>query len=254
MSCMDAVAALIAASTAAEHEFMFNLLTECVRRLEVTFTKPVTTADERTDLESSQVFMCALIQFLLPELGESTLALVPNIMALATRVIDAAAAIATEEAYRVVGTVAQLLEGRMADYLPGFYPRLRSGLVMRDVPNVCAAALWCASEVIRYSASAISAYINDIITILLDTLRAPEITRKVGPECLSVFGDIATALGVGISEYFAGIMTVMATAAATPDPVRGALARVAAFFECAALITPAATETGSRSCVRTCKL
>ncbi len=51
-------------------------------------------------------------------------------------------------------------------------------------------------------------------------MQDPELNREVKPALISVFGDVATAIGADFTAYVVGVTTLVAQAAQTQVPVR----------------------------------
>ena len=71
------------------------------------------------------------------------------------------------------------------------------------------------------AAAAMLPYCDEVMTILLENLSNQEVHRWIKPQILSVFGDVALAIGVEFKKYLDVVLqTLMQASQAQIDRVR----------------------------------
>jgi len=118
-----------------------------------------------------------------------------------------------EEALMAVGALADAMESEFVKYLPHVKDFVLLGLRNWEQYEVCAVAVGVVGDLARSVQKAIMAYADDIVTQLLNALRSGELDKSVKPRILSVFGDLAMALGGEFERYLAEVMVMLHQAA-----------------------------------------
>ena len=90
-----------------------------------------------------------------------------------------------------------------------FKPFLHIGLKNVEEHQVCSAAVNCVGDICRALTSQVTPYCNEIMSILLETLQNQNVNRQVKPQVLSVFGDIALAIGVEFKPYLEMVLQML---------------------------------------------
>jgi len=87
--------------------------------------------------------------------------------------------------------------------------------------QVCHSAVGLVGDICRALGSVVAPYYDEIMTILLENLSNNDVHRMVKPQVLSVFGDIALALGLDFKKYLDVVLqTLMQASQAQVDRVR----------------------------------
>jgi importin subunit beta-1 len=106
-----------------------------------------------------------------------------------------------EDALMAVGTLIEVLGEGFMKYMPNFCPYLAAGLQNHAEYQVCSAAVGLVADISRGLGNKILPFCDDIMKMLLDNLSNNSVHRSVKPQILSVFGDIALAIGPEFKKY-----------------------------------------------------
>ena len=125
-----------------------------------------------------------------------------------------------EDALMAVSTLVDVLGDGFNKYMEAFKPFLLIGLKNTAEYQVCHAAVGLVGDICRNLSSAIVPFCDEIMTILLENLSNNEVHRLVKPQILSVFGDIALAVGNNFKKYLEFVLqTLMQASQAQVDRV-----------------------------------
>ena len=104
--------------------------------------------------------------------------------------------------------------------MEAFKPFFLMGLKNTAEYQVCHAAVGLVGDICRALSPAIIPYCDEIMTVLLENLSNNEVHRLVKPQILSVFGDIALAVGNNFKKYLEVVLqTLMQASQAQVDRV-----------------------------------
>ncbi|GAB1607726.1 importin subunit beta-1 isoform X1 [Argonauta hians] len=110
-----------------------------------------------------------------------------------------------EDALLCVSTLVEVLGDNFLPYMPAFKPYLTLGLKNHAEYQVCQAAVGLTGDICRAVGNHIIPYCDELMTMLVQNLGDETVHRSVKPQILSVFGDIALAIG----SYFKNYMVVV---------------------------------------------
>ena len=104
--------------------------------------------------------------------------------------------------------------------MEAFTPFLHVGLKNVDEYQVCHAAVGLVGDICRALGASVMVYCDEIMNILLENLSNSNVHRQVKPQILSVFGDVALAVGPGFRKYLDIVLqTLMQASQAQVDRV-----------------------------------
>jgi len=106
-----------------------------------------------------------------------------------------------EDALMAVSTLVEVLGEGFNKYMEAFKPFFLIGLKNTAEYQVCHAAVGLVGDICRALSSTIIPYCDEIMTVLLENLSNNEVHRLVKPQILSVFGDVALAVGSYFNKY-----------------------------------------------------
>jgi len=125
-----------------------------------------------------------------------------------------------EDALMAVSTLVEVLGEGFGKYMEAFKPFLVVGLKNVAEYQVCHAAVGLFGDICRAMSDRALPYCDEVMTILLENLSNQEVHRVVKPSILSVFGDVALALGKEFKKYLDVVMqTLMQASQAQVDRV-----------------------------------
>lgn len=114
-----------------------------------------------------------------------------------------------EDALMAVSTLVEVLGDKFLKYMDAFKPFLSLGLKNFAEYQVCTAAVGLTGDICRAVGSKVLPYCDEIMTLLLENLRNNNVHRSVKPQILSVFGDIALAIGPEFKKYLEIVLSTL---------------------------------------------
>ena len=122
---------------------------------------------------------------------------------------------ALSDAFLVVGAIADAFEGRFERYVTQLLPFLQAGLQNHEAYQVCAAAVGVVGDLTRALEAKMQPLCDGIITLLGNNLTSAHLDKSVKPPILSVFGDIALAIGLQFERYVPTVLAMLDQASQT---------------------------------------
>jgi importin subunit beta-1 len=117
------------------------------------------------------------------------------------QIISAKSSVATEEALFTAGKLMDKIEGHFARYLDALMPFLIQGVQNSAEFQICSASVGCIGDLCRAVEGKILPYCDTIVQCLLQALENSSLKRDVKPPMLSLFGDMALAIGPNFRRY-----------------------------------------------------
>lgn len=114
-----------------------------------------------------------------------------------------------EDALLAVSTLIEVLGENFEKYLEAFKPYLLVGLKNYAEYQVCLAAVGLVGDLCRALGMKMLPYCNELMMMLLENLSNENVHRSVKPQILSVFGDIAMAIGPNFKPYLDVVLTTL---------------------------------------------
>ena len=180
---------------------------------------------ERAQYNDLQSQLCATLQSVLRKVDKNDAPLISDaIMRALLEMFQSSVNNKTggvqEDALMAVSTLVDVLGDGFNKYMEAFKPFLLIGLKNTAEYQVCHAAVGLVGDICRNLSSAIVPFCDEIMTILLENLSNNEVHRLVKPQILSVFGDIALAVGNNFKKYLEFVLqTLMQASQAQVDRV-----------------------------------
>jgi importin subunit beta-1 len=222
INAYEALSALIGSAARDTFEFLdTKVIPELLVRLERTIT-PQQNADLE-DINMVQGLLCGVLQSLTNKLGDRVRKHADNMMVLFLRIFQSkSASTVHEETLMAVGALASALSFDFDRYMKAFAPFLYNGLRNQQEEQVCSVSISILGDVCAALGDKIAPYCNDIMTILLQNLHSPQLSKNIKPPIIAVFGDIALAIQGEFEKYlqYVGIVLKQASEAQVDDKVR----------------------------------
>ncbi|GAB6028323.1 Importin subunit beta-1 [Chamberlinius hualienensis] len=114
-----------------------------------------------------------------------------------------------EDALMAVATLVEVLGEKFLKYMDAFKPFLALGLKNHSEYQVCSAAVGLVGDICRALGIKVAPYCDEIMAMLLEILRNSNVHRSVKPQILSVFGDVALAIGVDFKKYLEIVLSTL---------------------------------------------
>jgi len=184
--------------------------------LDKTFTMDLLSQDDQNNQNELQGLLCGVLQVLITRLGKQTRPFADAIMTQVIKIFrtkkDAGV---YEEAMLTANALIQVVEGDFKRYMNDLMPHLIVGLNDWQAHTGCNISVGIVGDIARDLASDTFPYCDKIITVLLQNLQNRDLDRAVKPTILSVFGDIALAIGGNFEKYLQVVMHMLKQAADT---------------------------------------
>jgi len=123
-----------------------------------------------------------------------------------------------EDALMAVATLVEVLGDGFIKYMDAFKPYLLIGLKNTAEYQVCHAAVGLVGDICRAMGGRVAQWTDEVMEVLLTNLGDNSVHRTVKPQILSVFGDIALAVGPEFRKYLEHVLqTLMQASQAQVD-------------------------------------
>jgi len=123
-----------------------------------------------------------------------------------------------EDALMAVATLVEVLGDGFIKYMEAFKPFLLIGLKNTAEYQVCHAAVGLVGDICRAMGGRVAQWTDEVMEVLLANLGDNSVHRTVKPQILSVFGDIALAVGPEFRKYLEHVLhTLMQASQAQVD-------------------------------------
>lgn len=176
---------------------------------------------DRTQFNDLQSLLCATLQSVLRKVeSEHAPQISDTIMAALLQMFQSSVNNKTggvqEDALMAVGTLVEVLGDGFAKYMEAFKPFLLIGLKNIAEYQVCHTAVGLVGDICRALSDGVRPYCDEIMTILLEDLSNNDVHRMVKPQILSVFGDVALAIGLDFQKYLEVALQMLMQASQIP--------------------------------------
>ncbi|XP_067934180.1 importin subunit beta-1-like [Watersipora subatra] len=114
-----------------------------------------------------------------------------------------------EDAMLAISALIEKLSSQFSKYMTVFKPILMQTLKNTAEYQVCFVAVNCVGDLCRALQLEIRQHTNDLMPVLLQILGDDKVDRSVKPGILSVFGDIALAMGPEFKVYLPVVITTL---------------------------------------------
>uniref|UniRef100_A0A3Q2XA99 Karyopherin (importin) beta 1 n=1 Tax=Hippocampus comes TaxID=109280 RepID=A0A3Q2XA99_HIPCM len=164
----------------------------------------IQSTSDRIQFNDLQSLLCATLQNVLRKVQhQDALQISDVVMASLLRMFQSTAGSGgvQQEALMAVSTLVEVLGAEFQKYMEAFKPFLTIGLKNYAEYQVCLATVGLVSDLCRALSSNILIYCDEIMQLLLENLGNENVHRSVKPQILSVFGDIAMAIGGEFKKY-----------------------------------------------------
>jgi importin subunit beta-1 len=206
INAYEAIGMIVENSAMDVRPLIVQVCSETLNRLEASFGAPSLDANERSELQGN---LCGLIGHCVQKLETAEVTpLADRIMGLLIQVFGTKGAHAHEDAFLVVGFLADKLSANFNRYVPHIIRFILAGLKNYEEYQVCTMAVACVNDICRAVGPQILPHCDDIVRHLLELLQAPSLHKSVKPHALSCFADIAMAIN-GDFERYSNIVLVM---------------------------------------------
>ena len=117
-----------------------------------------------------------------------------------------------EDALMTVGSLIEAIEEGFLKYMDAFKPFLIASLQPNAGEGVNSAAVGLVADLSRALKSQMIPFCDELIALLSELLKNPVVHQSVKPQILSVFGDIALAIGPHFNVYLQFVLESLAAA------------------------------------------
>src|SRR5699024_3459019 len=113
------------------------------------------------------------------------------------------------DALLVAGTLSEILGKGFNAYFPTFQRYLILGLKSFQNAQLCSVSIGVVADLCHAMSEDIAPFCNDIMLALMEILSNNLVQRKIKTEVLSVFGDIALAIGGQFKQYLEHVLQTL---------------------------------------------
>uniref|UniRef100_A0A4W4GEK0 Importin N-terminal domain-containing protein n=1 Tax=Electrophorus electricus TaxID=8005 RepID=A0A4W4GEK0_ELEEL len=172
----------------------------------------IQSTSDRIQFNDLQSLLCATLQNVLRKVQhQDALQISDVVMASLLRMFQSTAGSGgvQEDALMAVSTLVEVLGSDFLKYMDAFKPFLVIGLKNYAEYQVCLAAVGLVCDLCRALMANILPYCDEIMQLLLENLGNENVHRSVKPQILSVFGDIALAIGGEFKKYLEVVLDTL---------------------------------------------
>ncbi|KAJ7619396.1 armadillo-type protein [Roridomyces roridus] len=220
----EAIAAYLSGATVDSIPVVQNTVLAILQRMEqlLGMQNQILGVDDRNNWNELQGNFCSVIICVIRKLDAGIQPLADRIMTLLLQLIQSAGKTSTilEDAFLVVGALAEALKTNFLPYIQAFLPFLYPALKAHEDTQLCTVAVGIIGDIARALGPASAQYANQFMTVLLENLQSEVLNRNVKITILSGFGDIAIAIGPAFEPFLDTTMSVLRQAGALqPNPL-----------------------------------
>uniref|UniRef100_A0A670Z681 Importin N-terminal domain-containing protein n=1 Tax=Pseudonaja textilis TaxID=8673 RepID=A0A670Z681_PSETE len=178
----------------------------------------IQSTSDRIQFNDLQSLLCATLQNVLRKVQHhDALQISDVVMASLLRMFQSTAGSGgvQEDALMAVSTLVEVLGGEFLKYMDAFKPFLSIGLKNYAEYQVCLAAVGLVGDLCRALQSNILPFCDEVMQLLLENLGNENVHQSVKPQILSVFGDIALAIGGEFKKYLEVVLNTLQQASQT---------------------------------------
>lgn len=185
-------------------------------KLQASMSAQVLSEDDLNQLRQYQGMLIALLHYIIMETStEYVITIADPTMQCLLQIISAKSSVATEEAFLAAGKLMDKMEDKFARYLDAIMPFLIAGVQNSAEFQICSAAVGCIGDLCRSVESKVLPYCDTIVQCLLQALENSSLKRDVKPPMLSLFGDMALAIGGQFQRYLEPVLIMLYQASTT---------------------------------------
>ncbi len=175
----------------------------------------VQSSSDRVQYNDLQSLLCATLQSVLRKVTpEDAPQISDPIMAALLQMFNASAGPnraggVQEDALMAVSTLTEVLGEGFLKYMEAFRPYLFMGLRNHAEPTICQASVGLIGDICRALGSKVLPFCDSIMGLLMEVLSNNDVDRKVKPQILAVFGDMALAIGPDFKKYLEMVLNML---------------------------------------------
>ncbi|XP_068752252.1 importin subunit beta-1-like [Montipora capricornis] len=174
---------------------------------------------DRAQYNDLQSLLCATLQSVLRKVNpQDALQIANPVMTALLQMLNAGTGVVggvQEDALMAIGTLVEVVGAEFITYMEAFKPYLIEALQNRAEHQVCIAAVGLVGDIARALSSNVLSHSDLFMQILLENLADGTVHRNVKPQILSVFGDIALAIGPNFKTYYEVVIATLNQASVT---------------------------------------
>uniref|UniRef100_S4RRQ0 Karyopherin (importin) beta 1 n=1 Tax=Petromyzon marinus TaxID=7757 RepID=S4RRQ0_PETMA len=172
----------------------------------------IQSTSDRLQYNDLQSHLCATLQNVLRKVQPADAVQISDVvMASLLRMFESTAGSGgvQEDALMAVGTLVEVLGPEFLKYMDAFKQYMAVGLRNHAEYQVCVATVGLVGDLCRALQMKILPFCDDIMQLLLQNLGDENVHRSVKPQILSVFGDIALAIGGEFKKYLGVVLDTL---------------------------------------------
>lgn len=181
-----------------------------MEKLNQTFQCPTI---DRSQVISLQSYLCATLQSLLRKITPSDASQIADtVMQALLYILETTAPQSEsilEDVMLTIGTVIESIGKDFQRYMASFKPHLICAIQNCKEYHVCIAAVGCVDDLSRALPEELKLYCEELMAVLTTALSEKNLNENAKTHIISVFGDIALAIGPGFKDYLDTVLTIL---------------------------------------------
>ncbi|ESN99747.1 hypothetical protein HELRODRAFT_101408 [Helobdella robusta] len=173
----------------------------------------IQSTSDRVQLNDLQSLLCATLQSVLrkvtptdaPQISDPIMGALLHMLSTSSGKVGGV----QEDALLAVATLIEILGESFLKYMEAFNPFFVAGLKNHEEYQVCQAAVGLVGDLCRAFGMKIIPFCDEIMVILIENLGNDQVNKSVKPTIISVFGDIALAIGLEFKKYLPVVLTTL---------------------------------------------
>lgn len=109
----------------------------------------------------------------------------------------------------MAGTLSEILTKGFIQYYPSFQQYLLMGLKSYQNSQLCSVAIGVVADLCHAMGSDMTPFSSELMVTLMEVLNSSVVQQKIKTEVLSVFGDIALAIGGAFKTYLEAVLLTL---------------------------------------------
>lgn len=187
-----------------------QVLNMIMQRLGDTLKQQGVSVADREEINTIQGLLCTTLQSLTNKLGGVViLKYADTLMQLYLNVFSSKGNLVHEETFMAIGALASAVNMAFEKYLQAFKPFLLAGLKNKSDEHICKSALNVIGDLSVSLGEKLNPICDDVVTLLLQHLQDPTISKTIRPDFIACFGDIALAIGPQFEKYLKYVSNVL---------------------------------------------
>eukprot|EP01126_Amoeba_proteus_P002905 TRINITY_DN10945_c0_g4_i3.p1 TRINITY_DN10945_c0_g4~~TRINITY_DN10945_c0_g4_i3.p1 ORF type:complete len:388 (-),score=80.33 TRINITY_DN10945_c0_g4_i3:106-1269(-) len=154
--------------------------------------------------------LCSLLQMEIERLDVEIIPVCDHIFTVSLQLLESKIdQIVEEDVFTYLGSIANIIHQDFSKYCPQLFPKILAALNNWNAHQTCTSALNLIGDISRALGTSLTPVCDTLMTILFQLVSLPELHVSVKAAIISLFGDIAMAIGDNYKIYMEHVMAVV---------------------------------------------